>query len=199
MAGRVVEIVAVRTGIHYILIGFDDTSLASFKLQMWITKYGVRMVDWVQAMGLNWISFMGGDLWIHNDESVDRCNLFDEKRDCVVGVITNEQPNIVKIYDSLGVQSDHQWEVTSVTIPPTLNYPDGMESKIPTAQFKRRQGLWRAKFLRNMKSSTGTASVLDAVRGEELRGQTAYLTLKNTNNDQVKLFLIEINETSSRI
>jgi hypothetical protein len=196
---RLVEIISTVTGKHYVLIGYDSQELSSFKLQMWIHKTGVRMTDWCQSLGLNFCTFMGGDIWIHNDENQDRCNLFDEKRDCVVGVMANEQPGTVKIYDSMGVQSDHQWEVTSVVIPPTLNYPDGMESKIPTAQFKRRQGLWRAKFLRNMKSSSGTASTLDAIRGEELRGQTMYMTLKNTSNDQVKLFMIEVNETTSRI
>jgi hypothetical protein len=196
---RLVEIVSSTSGKHYILIGLSGSELSSFNLQLWVTKYQIRMVDWVQSMGLNLISFIGGDLWIHNDDTVDRCNLFGEKRDCIVGVVSNEMPNVVKIWDSLGVQSDSAWEVTSITIPPSLNHPQGMTSVLPTAQFKRRDGVWQAKFLRNLKSASGSVSVLDAVQGEELKGSEMYLTLKNTSNDQVKLFALEFNMTKSRV
>lgn len=195
----VVDILSTRSGVHELWIGMDANELADFRIMCWITKYGHRLVDCVQAMGLNFISFMGGDLWIHNDDNTDRCNLFGEKRDCVVGIVSNEQPTIVKVYDSIGVQSDDSWEITSITLPPTLNYPDGQWSKIPTEHFKKRSGLWRARFLRNMKSTTDTASVLDAIKGEELRGSEMYLTMKNTSNDQVKLFLVEVNATNSRV
>jgi hypothetical protein len=150
-------------------------------------------------MGLNWISFLGGDIWIHNDESVDRCNLFGEKRDCIVGVISNEAPLKIKLYNSLGVWSNKEWEVTSITIPATLNHPAGMYSRIPTAHFKKRSGVWRAQFLRNMKSTSDTASALDAIKGEQLMGQVAYMTLKNTSNDQVSLFKLEVNTDLARI
>jgi len=195
----IVDIVATRTDWHVLQIGLDASDLADFKIQCWITRYGARLIDLAQAMGLNFITFMGGDLWIHNDDTQDRCNLFGEKRDCIVGVVANEQPMTVKVFDSMDVHSDHQWEVTSITIPPTLNYPSGMTSAIPTAQFKKRGGLWRAKFLRNLKSASDTASVLDAIHGETLRGQEAYIVLKNTSNDQVKLFKLTVNETTSRL
>lgn len=196
---RQIDIISSRQGIHVIEIGLNSNELSSFKLQMWLTKYGIRMVDWVQSMGLNFISFMGGDIWIHNDDSVARCNLFGEKRDCVVGVVSNEDPLRIKVYDSLGVFSDSEWEVTSITIPPTLNYPNGMYSTIPTARFNKRDGVWKASFLRNMKSTSDTASVIDAIKGEPLRGQEAYIVLKNISDSQVKLFKIEVNATVSRV
>jgi len=195
---REIDVISTRFGWHHIEIGLDAEDLCGFGIQLWITRYGMRMVDWVQAMGLNWISFLGGDLWIHNDTTVDRCNLFGEKRDCIVGVVSNEQPMMIKILDSLGVWSDSQWEVTSIVIPPTLNYPNGMESAIPTAQFKKRGGVWRAKFLRNMKSTSDTSSVIEAIQGEPLTGQEAYMLLKNTSNEQVKLFKIQVNATTAR-
>jgi len=184
---------------HYLLIGFNSDELANFSIQVYLTKYGHRVVDFTQAMGLNFISFLGGDLWIHNDEDQDRCNLFGEKRDCIVGVVTNEQPMQIKLMDSLAVHSDSTWEVVSVTIPATISYPQGMESKIPTSMFKKRDSVWKAKFLRNMKSTTDSASVMDAINGETLKGYEAYLVLKNTSNDQVKLFQIEVNQTLSRV
>ena len=194
-----VDIVSTRNGMHVLEIGMDSNELADFQIQVWLTKFHPKPIDLTQPMGLNWISFMGGDLWIHNDENQDRCNLFGEKRDCVVGVITNESPMQIKVLDSMGVHSDSTWEITSVTLPATINHPDGMESRIPSEQFKRRGGIWKARFLRNMKSTSDTASVLEAIQGEALRGPEAYIVMKNTSNSQVKLFEVTIEMTTSRV
>jgi hypothetical protein len=195
----VVDILSTRTGFHVLEIGVDSNSLCDFRIQCWITRYGARMIDIAQAMSLNFITFMGGDLWIHNDDTTARCNLFEEKRDCIVGVVTNESPMQIKLLDSVGIHSDNVWEIVSVTIPPTLNYPSGMSSAIPTAQFKKRDGVYRAKFLRNLKSASDSVSILDAIQGEQLRCAEAYLVLKNTSNDQVKLFEVTVEMTTSRV
>jgi hypothetical protein len=196
----VVSIISTRTGFHVLQIGMDSNSLADFRIQCWVTRYGARLVDCVQAMSLNFISFMGGDIWVHNDDTAGtRCNLFGEKRDCIVGVVTNENPLEIKLLNSIGVHSDQTWEITSITIPPTLNHPQGMASAIPKEQFKRRGGIWRAKFLRNLKSALDSVTLLDAIQGEQLSGAEAYIVLKNTSTNQVKLFEISVEMTTSRV
>jgi hypothetical protein len=196
---REILLVSTSDGVHRIEMGLDNAVTSSFSIQMWITKYGVRMIDFVQAMSLNFISFMGGDLWVHNDDTVGRCNLFGEKRDCVIGVVSNQDPLKVKLYDSLGVHSTGEWEITEITIPASLNYPDGMYSKLPKERFKKRNGIFQAEFLRNMKTSSGTISIVDALNGEPLRGNNIYFLMKNTDNEQVKLFKIEVNATISKV
>ena len=199
MSTTVVELISTRTGWHAIEIGQDPDTLSDFRIQVWITKFEKRVADTVQALGLNFISFMGGDIWIHNDDSADRCNLFGERRDCIVGVVTNEQPMTIKLLDSVDIHSNDRWEITSITIPATLNHPNGMESKLPLDHFKKRNGVWQGHFLRNFKSTSSTASVLDGIRGEELKGAVALLTLKNTSNDQVSLFKVSVYETAARV
>lgn len=199
---RQIDIISNSEGIHYLLFGLDDSEISSFSIMLWITHHEQRYIDWCQSTGISFITFMGGDLWIHNDDSVKRCNLFGEQKNCIIGIVTNEEPTKVKVFDSLGIHSDSQWEVTSVIIPPSLNYPQGMSSKIPKEQFKKRDGVWRAQFLRNLKTDQSTESVLNALTGEELRGNSAYLILKNVNNPtgaQVKLFKVAVNSTSTRI
>ena len=195
---RLIEIVSTTDGRHEVYFGMDNSETASFYLMMWITHYGPRAVDMVQALSLGFCSFMGGNIWVHNSNTADRCNLFGEQRDCKVGVVANEQPNIVKLLDSIGIHTDGEWEVESITIPKTLNNPSGMYSKIPTARFKRREGILQAEFLRNMKTSSGKESVIEAIKGETLRGYAAYLILKNTSTEQVKLFKVDINMNKSR-
>lgn len=198
---REIELVSTTEGVHYLVFGLDGSANASFAIQMWIEKFGQRMIDWCQYMGLNFITFMGGDLWVHNqdDADQDRCMLFDEKRDCIVGVVSNEEPHRIKLFDALGVFTDSEWEVSQIVIPPSLNYPHGMYSRIPKERFKKREGVWRAEFLRNMKTTSDTPSVIEALSGEPLRGTHIYMLLKNTSNEQVKLFKVDVMSTKSRV
>jgi hypothetical protein len=195
---REIQIISSSSGIHYILVGMDSNSLASFNWQLWITKYGPRAVDWVQALSLGWISFMGGDVWIHNSDAVPRNSFFGEQKYSEVGIVANEKADLIKVLDSIGIHSDGQWEVVSVTIPKTLNFPNGMYSKIPKGRFKKRDGIWSAEFLRNMKTSSGSISTIEAIRGETLRCNAAYLVLKNIDTSEVQLYKVSINMTANR-
>ena len=194
-----IDIVSTSDGIHYLEFGVDSNTTGGWAVMLWITHYGVHIIDWAQSIGMGFITFMGNELWVHNSDDVDRCNLFGEQKDCVVGIISNEQSNKIKLYDSLHIHSNDEWEVVSVTIPASLNYPSGMESRIPKERFIARDGIWRAEFLRNMYTTSNTESVLDLVRGEPLRGHACYMVLKNTSTEQVKLFKVEVRQTVSRV
>ena len=195
------EIVAEETGEHFLIFGMDAEDLTSFGVQLWVTKYGARMIDWIQATGLSYITFMGGALYVHNSDKSPRAYLFDEQKEVKMGIVMNEEAGTIKLMDSMGIFSDGEWEVESITIPATLNRPDGMYSVLPKERFKKDNDVLRAEFLRNMKTSGSTVSVKDAISGEELKGNEAYLLLKNVNNpagEQVKLFKVELNLTKIR-
>ena len=197
-----ITLTATSDGAHYFCAGLNQNELSNFELQMWIQKFGKRAVDWVQSLSLGWLSFMEGDVWIQNQPEtlVERVNFFGEQKETIVGVVANEKANLIKVLDSIGIHTDGEWEIQSVTIPKTLNHPVGMKSRIPKGKFKKREGIWRAEFLRNMNTTSSTVdSVLDLMRGEELRGYAAYLVLRNTQTTQVKLFKLDIAMTSSKI
>jgi hypothetical protein len=194
-----IELISTSDGPHKICFGLDAGEISSFGVQLYLTKYGKQAVDWVERLSLGWISFLRGDLWIQNSPDADRNEFFTEHKDAVVGVVVNEQPDMVKILDSIGIHTNKEWEVTSVTIPESLNYPDGMSSRIPKEKFKKREGVFRSEFLRNELSTNGTANVLDLLRGEEMRGEAAIIELTNTSTDEVRLFKISVDMTSSTI
>jgi hypothetical protein len=73
-----------------------------------------------------------------------------------------------------------------------------MSSKIPKGRFKKRDGVWQAEFLRNMKTSGNTLSIVEAIKGEPLKGNSAYILLKNTDTTETRLFKVDINLTKSR-
>ena len=198
---REIIIMANEDGSHYLLVGLDPDSLSSFSWQLWLHKTGARTIDWCQAMSLSYVTFMGGDLWVHNSDTAPRANLFGEQKEVKMGVVVNEQANSLKLMDSIGIHSDGMWEVESIIVPPSLNHPQGMNSKVPKERFKKRNGVYRAEFLRNLKSTSDSDSIKDAISGEELKGHFAYMVLKNVNNsggEQVKLFKLDINMTTLR-
>lgn len=198
---REIVIMANEDGSHFLQVGLDADSLSSFKWQLYIHKTGKRTVDWVQSMAIGYVSFLSGDLWVHNSDTAPRANLFGEQKNVKVGVVVNEQANTLKIFDTVGVHSDGCWEIESVIVPPSLNHPQGMNSKVPKERFKKRNGVYRAEFLRNLKSTSDSDSIKDAISGEELKGHYCYLVLKNVNNssgEQVKLFKLDVNATTLR-
>jgi hypothetical protein len=195
---RTVEIISTTTGSHYLLFGWNASEVANFSVQMWIEKHGVRAVDWLQALSLGYMSFSGGNLYIHNSDAVPRCNLFGEQKDAKIGVVINEKATTTKVLDSLGIFTDGLWEVESLTIPVDLNYPNGMYSKIPSGNFKKREGVLYSEFMRNMKTSSETPKTIEAISGEELRGNEAYLVLKHTGGTETQIWKIDFNMTASR-
>ena len=195
---RTVEIIALTKGEHYVQFGFAQDELASFKVQMWIERKTKRAIDWLGAMSLGFVSFMGGNVWKHNSDNVPRNNLFGEQKDAKIGFAINEKATVTKILDSLGLYTNGEWEVESVVIPPDLNYPNGMYSRIPKETFQRREGVLYSQFLRNMKTSSGIVNPVEALTGEELRGNSAYVILKHVGGEDVQLWKIDIKAQSSR-
>ena len=193
-----IQLISTSIGSHKVCFGLNSDELSNFEIQMWIEKFGPQAVDWLERLSLGFVSFLRGDLWIQNSPDVDRNNFFGEANDSLVGIAVNEQPNVIKILDSLGIHTDAEWEVTSVTIPKTLNYPHGMSSRIPSNRFKYREGVYRAEFLRNEYTTSGTANTLDLLRGEELRAEAAYVVLTNSSTSEVRLYKINIDMTSSK-
>lgn len=196
-----IDLISITSGEHYLEFGMDSNQITHFEIMLWVTKYGKRAIDWCQSLSLGFCTFMGGDLWLANqpESIVPRCNFFGEQKVSYVGVVANDPPNVKKLLDSIGIYTDSEWEIESVTIPKNLNTPHGMSSKIPKNWFKRREGFLRAEFLRNMKTTSSTDSVLDLLRGEELQGNAAYVLLKNTQTSQVKLYKIDVNMTASKV
>jgi hypothetical protein len=195
---REIEISPAIDGTFYVQFGFDAGATSSFGVRMYIERTGQRLYDWMQGFGIGWISFMGEEIWKHNSDNVPRCNFFGEQKDMVVGLVFNKDAGVIKILDSMEIHSDGEWVVDSIELPATLNYPDGMYSKIPQGKFRNREGVLYAEFLRNMKTKGGTISAIQALKGEPLRGDAAYMVLRNTSTDEVSLFKVRINATSGR-
>jgi hypothetical protein len=192
------NIISTTTGTKYIEFGLSANQTSSFSVQLWITRTGKRAVDRLQAMSLGFCSFMGGNIYLHNSNNVPRGLMFGEQKEAKVGLVVNEKATVTKILDSIGIYTDGMWEVESVTIPADQNYPNGFYSKIPSGNFKKREGVLYSEFLRNMRTSSSEINPVEALNGEPIRGNAAYVILKHIGTGETQLWKVDVNLSSSR-
>lgn len=158
---------------------------------------------WVQSIGnVGFLSFgqepSGSSVWKHNSNTAARCSFFGNQQTCVIGCVANKNGGVTKVMDSIFLHTNGDWSGT-VTIPANLNYPNGMYSILPAAKFKRREGKLMSEFMRNGKTTSNTANVLEYINGEPLRGYAADIRLSNTATTKVSMLMIDVNMTKSDV
>jgi len=127
----------------------------------------------------------------------DRIELYGFPQESYIQFVTHEAPNIVKLFNSMGIHADSQWTVESIEIEPTSNYPNGMYSEVLDSDFVEEEGVYRAYMPRNMKTRTSTANNYDRINGDELRGYVMKIKLSTENTDKTELFKVDINSELS--
>lgn len=144
------------------------------------------------------VSYIGDAVYTHNDNTT-RNNFWGDQRESIVHVIANEAPNIKKTFENIAIHSNKPWNINYVGVAVDSTYASGMQSKVPESRFKLREGIFGSDYLRNMKTNSSSASNLDLVRGEQLRGYYATHRLINDDTSEVTLFKVDVYGNVSRI
>ena len=144
------------------------------------------------------MSYIGDTVYIHNSNST-RNNLWGTQRDSIIEVVANESPNIKKTFEAMAVHSNDPWDVNYINISVDGTYTSGMQSKLPESRFRLIEGVYCANYMRNMKTYGSSASNLDLVRGELLRGYYARHRLVNDSTSEVNLFKVDVSGNISRL
>ena len=147
---------------------------------------------------LRLMSYIGEDVYIHNSNSI-RNNFWGTQYDSIVDFTANQHPNVKKRFETICLHTNKPWDCNYVAVDADGTYEDGMQSKIPESRFKLREGIYCSHYLRNMKTYSSSASILDLIRGEQLRGYFAEHRIINDDTTEVKLFKIDVRSHISRI
>ena len=157
-------------------VGFYDPK--DGKPGRWKTFYSFipQMYSYVGKFLMSFDSLSG---WIHNDTTVPRCNFYGVQYSWIIDWYFNLNPTQVKTFKNLLLRTNSKWNVNSIDIEPSLNYPSGMQSKLDPTKFAQMEGGFTAAYLKNMLTH-GSLSNLDLINGDTLRG--LYAKHQMTNN-----------------
>jgi len=163
----------------------------------WISFYNF-LPEYYGVIGSVLTSWKDETLWLHNDGT--RMNFYGVQYSQSVKVVTNKDPLKVKAFKSIVVDSNKVWNAGTdgdIIITPNGSMTLGASSKLPEAWFELREGKYYAHFGRNMLSSGATVSNADLIEGDELRGSSMSVNLRNSDTDETKLFSVLIDSSYS--
>jgi len=144
------------------------------------------------------VSYIGEDLYLHNDNST-RNYLWGSQRESIVEFVANEAPNMKKTFEALAIHCNKPWDVNYVYTPEDESYPNGIQSKVPESRFVLREGSYYSDYLRNMKTNQSSASSLDLVRGDVLRAFYLRHRMVNDDTTEIRLFKVDVYGNISRV
>lgn len=167
-------------------------------------KRFVTYLSWRPEMMLRFIdtffSFSGGTLWEHHTNEI-RCNFYGVQYKARVTFYVNINPDAVKLFYSIRIESDHVWAAPTlddIVILPTKGKSDGMKSRLKKGNFHLLQGEFFADFLRNMLDPRFNTQLSALFNGAELRGKIMEITLENEDTEQVVLTKVDVTTAPSK-
>lgn len=166
-------------------------------------KRFISYYSWKPEMMLRFLdtffSFKEGTLWEHHMNET-RNNFYGVQYKSKVTFYANVNPDVIKLFYSIRVHSDHVWSAPSnddIIILPTKGRPAGMKSRIKSGDFKNLQGDFFADFRRNLLDPRYNTDIDRLMKGEELRGKIMEISLENNDTVEVLLSAVDITTTPS--
>jgi len=145
--------------------------------------------------GQTYISFLSGQLYTHNSNNL-RCNFWGSQYGSEVRVHSNINPNLMKVWDSIGIMSTGQW-TPSTNGDVKVTIPTEQQSRLKAGKFELQEGEYRSEFLRDMLSGESTPQENNLFNGDDLRGYEVSVNLRNSDTDEANLRMVKINGTTS--
>ena len=165
----------------------------SYLRDRWIT-----MVDynptWAETLGiinLSWDS--NAQTYSHNDGP--ELNFYGSTKTQQIDFVMNESAIAIKRLLTMGIRSNGVFNVDSITTPVSGSYP-AMNSEIPAALFKLKEGYYWSAYLRDKTNVNLSDPYLKTVElalqnGRQLRGYVFEHTISQNSNTKVVLFSIK--------
>lgn len=176
---RSTETLYVRFGSTVITFKNKENRWASF-----LTMTFEQMV----SNKLDTFVFKEGNLYLITG-AVDKANYFGLQGETQVDFIFNDQIDIMKVFDSMEINSTNQWFLYYIDVFPSPNYPSGMQSTIPDNLWTNYEGRRKADFLRDeldpsyefaIIEDPGVRRVTARLRGRVLRGDMARIRIRQS-------------------
>lgn len=148
-----------------------------------------RWPEWFESQGQNMVSFMDGQLYVHNKNEL-RNNYYGRQHTQQIQIVSAPDYGKVKLFTYLEIHSNKKWACPTkgdVRIPSADMYPNGMNSLLFESWFQGIEGVYSVGFRRDM-DTPGTLNAFDGfTNGSYLRGYAILVKLTNTHSSPVLL------------
>jgi len=154
------------------------------------------------------ITFMHGNVYLHNVETVDRCTFYGVKYRQRVKFVANLHPGTNKVFRYLQIGCNsfmgdindirpeqslwEAWEDGSIYIPPNNTYPFGQWSRLRKERMELKEGIYYADFLRNSRTRRNIDNLQDLFDGDQLMGRWIQIDLSNESDADAALEFVKV-------
>jgi len=185
------------------IISFNETLAGDAKKNRWMTDYTFKMPDYMAIQGDLLVSFLNGELWLHDKGEYG--NFYGEQLECGVDFVVNNQPDMKKLF----------WHIRVKSTDAVFTPPKGIEvyidqsispmvSELRENHFERLEGDYWADFRRNMVDKEfdniepiELREVTALLKGMPLRGDYMIIKLRNKSNKKVTLYSVDTHSSIS--
>jgi len=183
---------------EYVLMFNNGVDIEGFTFN-YENKFWSHVVDydlrWAENLGTYLMSTNGTNLYKHN--SGNELEFYGAVKQPELTFVFNDNPNLEKKLLAMGQKSNLVWDVDSIIISPSTNYPTGMESQIPSGLFEPKESyLWSAYLNDETNIVASNPDLVDAdhalINGRNLIGPSALHTLKATITEKIILYSVKI-------
>lgn len=167
----------------------------------WISFYSFTPEFYGGIGGTQFISFKDGEVWTHNESSVNRNSFYGVQYNSYVWATSNQSPLELKDFGSMELGSNSVWsapENDSIVIEPNATYPNGMASRIKEGRIRNREGIYEADFLRDGLTGGLPFDTDYLMNGRNLKGRELTIKLENDDTTEAKLFYVGVNGKVSK-
>ena len=180
----------------------DDQTIAFHPID---NRWKSRMSYYPEYYGSNalvFVSFMNGKIYEHNRVDAPRCDYYGNQHTMKVKLVSNKDYPKVKVYTSIAVYADKTFSspnLGDISIEPSVNYPQGMDSRLVEAKWRWKEGVLYAQYLRDG-LTPNFPSVDEAIMGgRKLRGETLVHQLENFDTDEATLYSVIVHGVDSEL
>jgi hypothetical protein len=143
------------------------------------------------SIGMVFISFKNGVVWVHNDE-VNQGSLYGDTYDSVIETVFNENPTNTKTALAIAVHSNKRWSAPNkgdISTEDTDMYGT-QETRILANKFEYQDRVFHAAVPRDMNTPNTLNPVIN---GDKLQGSIFKVRLTNGDLGETKIFAIDLN------
>jgi len=168
-------------------------------------RWKSRMSYFPEYYGSNalvFVSFMDGKLYEHNRVDAPRCNYYGNQHSMKVKLVSNKDYPKIKVYTSIAVYADKTFSspvLGDISIEPSVNYPNGMESRLVEGKWRWKEGVLYAQYLRDGLTPNFPTVDEAIMGGRKLRGETLVQQLENTDTDEATLYSVIVHGVDSEL